>query len=85
MTHQNIAVKPPCDADIKKIREAAGSSQQHAADLVSLSSRGLWTDYEAGRKRPSPQSWGLFLLAIDQHPLYSLTKKPSKTEGDHDE
>lgn len=50
----------PKPSEILRAREAAGLTQQQAADLLFSSWR-TWQDWEAGERRMHPSSWELFL------------------------
>lgn len=58
-------------------RQAAGLSQQAAADLVGLSRR-FWQYVEAGDKPLGDVHWTAFLLMIDRHPGYKLVGRARK-------
>lgn len=49
-------------------RQAAGLSQAQAAELVGLSDKARWSEYERGSRSPDAARWALFLLATGQHP-----------------
>lgn len=62
----DLAVLPPDANAIRDMRAAVGT-QTLCAALAGVDIRS-WQRYEAGDKRPPPPTWGLFLLAIGQHP-----------------
>lgn len=62
----DLAVLPPDANAIRDIRAAVGT-QALCAALAGVDIRS-WQRYEAGDKRPPPPTWGLFMLAVGQHP-----------------
>lgn len=72
--HHGLPVEPPTPEQIRAIVERVGS-QRFAADLLQLSSKNMIQQWCSGDRRPTPQNWGLYLLATGQHPDYVLTKR----------
>lgn len=75
----DLPVQPPIPQEIKQHRLDAGLTQFQAAALCGVALR-TWKGYETGLmsqhgRIPSPSVWGLFLLALDKHPIY---QKPLK-------
>lgn len=75
----DLPVQPPIPQEIKSMRIAHGLTQPQAAALCGVALR-TWKGYETPlmsqhSRIPSPAVWGLFLLALDKHPIY---KKPMK-------
>ena len=69
----DLAVFPPVADSIRDMRAAVGTQALCAALAgVNLSN---WQRWEKGETRPHPSIWGVFLLAIGQHPRYSVTAK----------
>lgn len=62
----DLAVLPPEAGSIRDVRAAVGT-QALCAALAGVDIRS-WQRYESGDKRPHPSTWGLFLLAVGQHP-----------------
>lgn len=68
----DIPVEPPLPGEIKALRLAHGLTQPQAAALAGVSVQ-TWKSYESAvmqsrHRRPTPATWGVFLLAIGQHP-----------------
>lgn len=74
ITHHGLPVEPPTPEQIRAIVERVGS-QRFSADMLQLSSKNMIQQWCSGDRRPTPQNWGLFLLATGQHPDYVLTKR----------
>lgn len=66
-----LPVVPPSAEEIRALRQLVGSTR-YCASLIGLGKRTMWEEYEKGTKKPSAQSWGLFLLAIGKHPKYEV-------------
>lgn len=69
-----LPVEPPTPEQIREIVGRTGS-QRFAAELMQLSSKNMIQQWCSGERRPTPQNWGLFLLATGQHPDYALKKR----------
>ena len=67
------AVEIPDPDHIKGLREQIGT-QTKCAKMAQISLR-AWQAWETGERSPSKAAWGMFLLAIDQHPDYVLTRR----------
>ena len=70
----DLPMQPPIPQEIKRHRLDAGLTQPQAAALCGVALR-TWKGYETPlmsqhSRIPSPAVWGLFLLAIGQHPVY---------------
>lgn len=72
MHHIETADIPAADK-IKNLREQIGT-QTKCAKMAQIGLR-TWQMWETGERSPSKAAWGMFLLAIDQHPGYVLTKR----------
>ena len=75
----DLPMQPPIPHEIKRYRIDAGLTQPQAAALCGVALR-TWKGYETPlmsqhSRIPSPAIWGLFLLALDKHPIY---QKPLK-------
>lgn len=69
----DLAVLPPDAESIRDIRAAVGTQALCAALAgINLSN---WQRWEKGESAPHPATWGLFLLAVGQHPRYEVTTK----------
>lgn len=69
----DLAVFPPDAESIRGIRAAVGTQALCAALAgINLSN---WQRWEKGESAPHPATWGLFLLAVGQHPRYEVTPK----------
>lgn len=44
----------------------------------------LWQYWEAGKRKPAPNTWGLFLLAIGQHPTHEIKTRQCDAEEQED-
>lgn len=66
----------PSPTIIRIARAAAGLTQAAAAQLVHLSAQSRWAEYERGSRKPDAARWELFLLLTNQHPEFTLRKKP---------
>jgi len=53
--------KYPKPAEILAAREAAGLTQEQAAELAMLGAQSRWAEYENGTRRIDPARWALFL------------------------
>lgn len=53
----------PTPTEIKKVRQAAGLTQEAAAGLI-YSTRRTWQDWEAGINAMHPALWELFKLKL---------------------
>lgn len=79
MSHKDLPITPPSPSGIKAQREGIGS-QRYCASLVGVDTR-TWERYEyigedpRMKRTPTAQTWGLFLLATDQHPKYKIELK----------
>lgn len=75
--HSDLILPAPTPDELLEARQAAGLSQQAAADLTGLSTRQHWWKLEEGKRPMSARSWALFLLATGQHPAYVLAPRPA--------
>jgi transcriptional regulator with XRE-family HTH domain len=71
-------------AAIQAARAAAALTMQQAADLLGLSGKSRWAEWERprdakGAREPSLAIWNLFLLLTDQHPEWSLKRREATT------
>lgn len=62
----DLAVAPPGAEGVKNMRQAVGT-QALCAALAGVNITN-WQRWERGENSPHPSTWGLFLLAIGQHP-----------------
>ena len=69
-----LPVEPPTPEQIRALVESVGS-QRFVAELLQLSSKNMIQQWCAGDRRPTPQNWGLFLLAAGQHPGFVLQQR----------
>lgn len=75
-----LPVEPPSAAEIAALRKELNVTQAKAAKLVGINER-TWQYYEYNgdndkrKKSPSPTTWGLFLLATGQHPIFEVIAK----------
>jgi len=69
-------MNPPSPTVIRIARAVAGLTQAAAAQLVHLGAQSRWAEYENGSVRPDTARWELFLLKTNQHPEFTLRKKP---------
>lgn len=72
MSHSLIGIPNPTPGEIAAARQAAGLSQAQAAELVGLSDKARWSEYERGARSPDAARWALFLLATGQHPTLQV-------------
>ena len=75
----DIPVEPPLPGEIRTMRMAHGLTQPQAAALAGVAVQ-TWKSYEsavmqARHRRPTPATWGVFLLAIGEHPVGNFVKK----------
>lgn len=80
MIHKNLSVQ--CEltpTEIRDLRKQYQFTQTEAAHLVGVS-RSTWQKYESDLIRPLATTWGIFLLAIDQHPLGHFIENPLRNE-----
>lgn len=74
-----IRTSNPTPAEVRAAREAAGLSQEAAADKVHCT-RIAWARWEsegADARRMHPGIWDSFRLLTGQHPEFVLVKRPS--------
>jgi len=72
----NLLIEPPSlGVDRQKARKKAGLTGQKMADVLSLNSKTIISNYENNKQNPSLQCWTMFLLVTDQHPYYELQPK----------
>ncbi len=64
---------PSADA-IKALRAEINFTQAKCAKLAQVSLN-TWKQWESGLRTPSKPSWGMFLLAIDKHPDFSIVSR----------
>lgn len=67
-----LLIEVPSPEEIQSIRLSVGLTQYQATMTVGISNRNSWAEYEKGEKKPSKQTWTLFLLAIKKHPIFTL-------------
>ena len=60
----------PTPATLLRMREAAGLTQQQAAELVGLSSFKRWLEHESGARPIDPARFELFTIKLGLHPAY---------------
>lgn len=61
MQNQIVRCETPTPEQIRAAREAAGLTQQRAADLMCTDKR-TWQRWEAGDRKMSPRDWKLFRI-----------------------
>ena len=71
--HHIEAVLIPSAEQIKGLREQIGP-QTKCAKMAQIGLR-TWQMWETGERSPSKAAWGMFLLAIDQHPDFVLQRR----------
>ena len=71
--HEIEAVEIPSADAIKALRQKTGT-QAKCAKLAQVSLN-TWKQWESGLRTPSKPSWGMFLLAIDQHPDFVIVRR----------
>lgn len=72
--HEIDTVEIP-DADaIKALRAEINCTQAKCAKMAQVSLI-TWKQWESGARKPSKPSWGMFLLAIDQHPDFVIVRR----------
>ena len=78
-------ISQPSSEEVRSTRLAAGLTQSQAAMLVSpaqgKTAYRTWQHYEVKEGLPDHRAiplatWELFLLLIDQHPCWTLVRKP---------
>lgn len=75
-----VAIHPPDAAAIQALRNQHNLSQRQCAEITGVAVR-TWERYEylgsdeKMLRNPSPQLWGIFLLALGQHPEYQLVPR----------
>lgn len=70
-------ISPPDPQGIEAARILAGLTPTEAARLMDQTYR-RWDLYRSGKRTPDRRAWTLFLLAIDQHPTYRLTRRRAR-------
>ena len=70
--HTDLLISAPEPQEIKAARLDLGLSQNQCSILAGVSGRNIWALYEKGDKKPSKQTWTIFLLASGKHPIYFL-------------
>ena len=71
--HEIEAVEIPEADAIKTLRQKIGT-QAKCAKMAQVSLI-TWKQWESGVRSPSKPSWGMFLLAIDQHPDFVIVRR----------
>lgn len=68
----DLLIEVPNPEEIQAIRKSVGLNQYQATMTAGISNRTTWAEYESGEKKPSKQTWTIFLLAIKKHPIFTL-------------
>ena len=71
--HEIDTVEIPDGEAIKALRQKTGT-QAKCAKMAQVSIV-TWKQWESGVRTPSKPSWGMFLLAIDQHPDFVIVRR----------
>ena len=71
--HEIEAVEIPQAEAIKTLRQKIGT-QAKCAKMAQVSLI-TWKQWESGVRTPPKPSWGMFLLAIDQHPDFVIVRR----------
>jgi len=72
--HEIDAVEIPSADAIKALRAEIGCTQAKCAKMAQVSIV-AWKQWESGVRIPSKPSWGMFLLATDQHPDFVIVRR----------
>lgn len=72
--HEIDAVEIPSADAIKALRAEINCTQAKCAKMARVSIV-TWKQWESGVRTPSKSSWGMFLLAIDQHPYFYIVRR----------
>ncbi len=72
--HEIEAVEIPEADAIKALRAKIACTQAKCAKMAQVSIK-TWQAWEDGSRNPSKPSWGIFLLAIDQHPDFYVVRR----------
>ena len=72
--HEINTVEIPDANAIKSFRAEINCTQAKCAKMAQVSIK-TWQCWEDGTRTPSKQSWGMFLLAIDQHPDFVIARR----------
>ncbi len=72
--HEIEAVEIPEADAIKALRAKIACTQAKCAKMAQVSIK-TWQAWEDGSRNPSKPSWGMFLLAIDQHPDFVIVRR----------
>lgn len=71
--HNIDAIEIPDAAIIRSLRQQIGT-QEKCANMAQVSIK-TWQCWEDGTRNPTKSSWGMFLLAIDQHPDFVIVRR----------
>jgi DNA-binding transcriptional regulator YiaG len=71
--HNIEAIEIPEAEIIRSLRQQIGT-QEKCANMAQVSIK-TWQCWEDGTRNPSKSSWGMFLLAIDQHPDFVIFRR----------
>ena len=72
--HEIESVEIPEADAIKALRAKIACTQAKCAKMAQVSIK-TWQAWEDGSRNPSKPSWGMFLLAIDQHPDFVIVRR----------
>ena len=72
--HEIDAVDIPSADAIKALRAEIACTQAKCAKMAQVSIV-TWKQWESGARKPSRPSWGMFLLAVDQHPDFLIVRR----------
>lgn len=75
--HEIESVEIPEADAIKALRAELGLTQAKCAKMAQVSLI-TWKQWESGARKPSKPSWGMFLLAIEQHPDFYIVRRAVK-------
>lgn len=69
---KDLMIEAPSPEEIQAIRRSVGLTHSQAAMTIGIGNRTSWAEFESGEKKPSKQTWTIFLLAIKKHPIFTL-------------
>ena len=72
--HEIEAVEIPSSDAIKALRAEINFTQAKCAKMAQVSLV-TWKQWESAARKPSKPSWGMFLLAVDQHPDFTVSRR----------
>ena len=75
---RDLLLPTPTGAELRAAREASGHSQAQAAALMGYGRSDRVSEAERGIGAIEPARWSLYLLAVGQHPAYSLVRRSAQ-------